>query len=486
MKKMLRKAMLMLPVILLMLPMLSFAKETKKPAMVQGFKVVSTTENSVKLSWKPVSKATSYKIYSDKSKKKLVHKGTDTTFTHKNLPSKKGHSYYIWSSNSAGDSIDYNYAWGETKKSTIQAVTRPTMVQNFKVTSVTENSVGLKWDAVKGATSYKIYLNNDKSKEVYNGSSTSFTHKNLQSGTDYEYYIYSHNSAGTSYDYNYAWAYTNEQEEPVTPPPVTEPETPVVPPASPLKERIANVVDYKYYLNDGSPEITQKMKTMDLVVVEPLGHTKESIKEVRDSGTIVFAYINSMEADKWNEELYSKFVESDFWHDSKGNRMYHSEWDSYELDMTSQHTQELLLEEIEKLVVNGGYDGVFLDTVGNIDSYHTGQDNINQQKAMKQFMQKIKERFNGLPIAQNWGFTTLEDYTAPYVDFIMWEGFNPSYINGNEWASEQIKMLQQKRSEYGVQTFTVSYEEKDKARALAESYGFKNLYNPAGSYYNTW
>ncbi len=200
MKKLLSKVMLLLSVILLMLPLSSLAKEVKPPT-VQNFKVVSTTENSIKLSWKAVSTATSYKIYSDKSKKKLVYKGKDTTFTHKNLPSKKGHNYYIWSSNSAGDSVNYKYAWGETKKATKQTVTRPTMVQNFKVVSVTENSVNLKWDAVKGATSYKIYLNNDKSKEVYNGSSTSFTHKNLKSGTDYEYYVYSHNSAGTSYDY---------------------------------------------------------------------------------------------------------------------------------------------------------------------------------------------------------------------------------------------------------------------------------------------
>lgn len=39
--------------------------------------------------------------------------------------------------------------------------------------------------------------------------------------------------------------------------------------------------------------------------------------------------------------------------------MYFSEWDSYLVDMTSAHYQELLLEEIKTQIVQKGLDGVF-------------------------------------------------------------------------------------------------------------------------------
>ena len=50
--------------------------------------------------------------------------------------------------------------------------------------------------------------------------------------------------------------------------------------------------------------------------------------------------------------------------------------------------QEVLLIEIEKQVVQKGLDGVFLDTVGNIDSYLQPHEQQMQNKAIRKFMKK--------------------------------------------------------------------------------------------------
>ncbi|TCN25406.1 hypothetical protein [Mesobacillus foraminis] len=47
-------------------------------------------------------------------------------------------------------------------------------------------------------------------------------------------------------------------------------------------------------------------------------------------------------------------------------------------------------------------------------------------------------------------------------------------------------VLKKIRKQYGIQVMTISFKEEKDSRALAETHGFKNLYHPAGSYYNEW
>ncbi|WP_338753354.1 endo alpha-1,4 polygalactosaminidase [Bacillus sp. FJAT-52991] len=253
-----------------------------------------------------------------------------------------------------------------------------------------------------------------------------------------------------------------------------------------IKQRLADVETYKYYLDKGTDTIGEQMKQMDLVIVEPIEMQQKYIDAARSNGTLIYGYINAMEADKWNEEFYSQLTEEDFYKDEHGEKMYFEEWDSYMMDMTSPHYQEILLEEIQKQVVQKGLDGVFLDTVGNIDSYLPEQEQAEQNEAMKAFMQKIKQQYNGLSIAQNWGFHTLANYTAPYIDFIMWEDFSYNVVGEDEWALHMIEQLKQVRNEYGTQVMAVGFDDEEQSRELALKHQFKFLYNPEGSYYNNW
>jgi len=193
-----------------------------------------------------------------------------------------------------------------------------------------------------------------------------------------------------------------------------------------------------------------------------------------------------MEADKWNSALYSQLNKADFYKDAHGEKMYFSEWDSYLMDMTSQHYQKLLLEEIQKQIVQKGLDGVFLDTVGNINSYLPEKEQEAQNEAMLSFIKKIKQQYTGLSVAQNWGFQTLADYTVPYIDFIMWENFSYDVVGEDDWALDRMEQLVHIRDKFGTQVMAIGFEDEEKSRALAEKYQFKFFYSPAGSHYNTW
>ncbi|KOS63200.1 endo alpha-1,4 polygalactosaminidase [Lysinibacillus agricola] len=253
-----------------------------------------------------------------------------------------------------------------------------------------------------------------------------------------------------------------------------------------IQDRLAAVKEYKYYLDTGNDKIGKEMAKMDLVIVEPIEMQQKYIEHAQKNGTLIYGYINAMEADKWNSELYSQLNEEDFYKDEHGEKMYFSEWDSYLMDMTSKHYQELLLKEIQKQIVQKGLDGVFLDTVGNINSYLPENEQATQNEAMLSFIKKIKQQYNGLSVAQNWGFQTLADYTAPYIDFIMWENFSYDVVGEDEWSLDRMQQLVKIREKFGTQVMTIGFNDKKKSRALAEKYRFKFFYSPAGSYYNTW
>ncbi|MEK3800634.1 endo alpha-1,4 polygalactosaminidase [Peribacillus sp. FSL H8-0477] len=253
-----------------------------------------------------------------------------------------------------------------------------------------------------------------------------------------------------------------------------------------IKGKLAEVEQFNYYLDEGTQAIGEEMKKVDLVIIEPILMQEEYITAAQDSGTLVYGYINSMEADKWNQALYHQLLENDFYKDKNGNKMYFEKWDSYLMDMSSEHYQHILLEEIKAQITDKKLDGVFLDTVGNIDSYLSGSEQKTQNEALTSFVKKIKNENGNLSIAQNWGFDTLAKYTAPYVDFIMWEDFSYSVVREDEWALEKMDQLKQIRNRYHTQVVTIAFKDEEKSKQLARKHGFKFLYHPEGSYYNKW
>ena len=94
----------------------------------------------------------------------------------------------------------YNSYWHEKDASedgvrvavsTKQAIcTKPSQVQNLKQTKATKNSISMTWDAVAGASSYKILIfENYDYKTVATSKTNSVTIKGLDASSNIEYYV---------------------------------------------------------------------------------------------------------------------------------------------------------------------------------------------------------------------------------------------------------------------------------------------------------
>lgn len=248
---------------------------------------------------------------------------------------------------------------------------------------------------------------------------------------------------------------------------------------------LSKMKNYKIFYDSPNKNILREMKNYDVVIIEPVYYTRQQVKAIQRAGTKVYGYINSMEADRWNEALYTQMEEKDFFH-RHGSRVYYKQWDSYLMNMDEEHYRQVLLNEVTKQVHAKGCDGVFLDTVGNIDDEHENDPEIlrTQRTAMAAFMQIIKDKHPKLAFIQNWGFDTLSTVTYPFVDGIMWGGFEYSAIVGDEWAQQKIAKLKQLRKKHKIQVLTVSGREEEESRKYAEAHGFCHFHSPHG--YNVW
>ena len=77
---------------------------------------------------------------------------------------------------------------------------------------------------------------------------------------------------------------------------------------------LAQIKTYKIYYDSPTPDLLKKMQELDAVMIEPVFYSQEQIQMIQQSGTKVYGYINIMEADKWNTELFNQLNEYDFFY----------------------------------------------------------------------------------------------------------------------------------------------------------------------------
>ena len=151
-------------------------------------KVTATTAGSttIKVTWKKVTGATSYRVYystNNKSWKSVTSKKTSVTLS-KLSANKK---YYIKVQalkKTAGITAAGSYS------ATVNATTRIAQVTGLKASKTTKNSITLTWKKVSGASGYTVYRQNGKKwVKVATVKSNSYTNKKLSRNTSYSYYV---------------------------------------------------------------------------------------------------------------------------------------------------------------------------------------------------------------------------------------------------------------------------------------------------------
>lgn len=144
---------------------------------------VSSTYDSVTISWNSVPGATSYDVMFDSK----VYNTKETSKTINDLEADSGYRYSV-RANNAGGSSSY------TDSKTTQTTVKPPATPNNVDTTATEDSVTVSWERVPGASSYDVTFDD----KTYTTTGTSKTISGLQAGKKYTYSVRANNAGGSS------------------------------------------------------------------------------------------------------------------------------------------------------------------------------------------------------------------------------------------------------------------------------------------------
>lgn len=244
---------------------------------------------------------------------------------------------------------------------------------------------------------------------------------------------------------------------------------------------LLDVNSYKIYYGEIDDSQAKQLSNYDMVVIEPHETTTEHVSEIKESGTIALGYISIMELQTWDEEFVEKVKDTDYLLDD-GEKVYVEDWDTYLMDITNPHYQQLLLDEIEEEIIEKQFDGILLDTVGDIDDfYHDDEEMASYlRNGYVELLQSISEKHSDLLLLQNWGFETLETSSKDYVDAIMWEDFDKNSLKNSKWGQDWIQYFQTLESEENIAVFTVTPDTK--SFKYSKKYGFVPYKNPSSIY----
>ena len=226
----------------------------------------------------------------------------------------------------------------------------------------------------------------------------------------------------------------------------------------------------------------QALMDYELLILEPKAHSKEGLCQLKDAGKLVIAYISIIEISK-DDELFCLLSEDDLI-SFNGSLAINPEYQTYYMDITKEKVRNIIFNRASSYL-KSGYDGIFLDTIGNLDYLASQYLYTNAQKLLNE----VKLAFKSCIIIQNNGFLGLCDYTAKYIDAICFENPPLNTIGNLLWTYSAIKRLNMVAKEHNLKVLLLEEDIYNKSsiknffmRRIAKNNGW--LYYKGAKYYN--
>lgn len=219
-------------------------------------------------------------------------------------------------------------------------------------------------------------------------------------------------------------------------------------------ERFARAGNFAIYYGTGRGG---DLAAFDVAVVEPAGQSPESVAAMQSSGTLVLAYLSVVEVPPWDPEL--KLLKPGDLLQLNGRPYRNEAYGNYLADLRSARWNGLLLHRAGSLLERSGYDGLFLDTIGDVESLALdGGQAGSLLLAAASLVGRMRAMFGGYVLVQNNGLERLCLLTGDYVNGICWE--NPSLGAPGPWARAVVSRLEALRNK-GVKVMILLEEQPD-------------------------
>jgi hypothetical protein len=225
----------------------------------------------------------------------------------------------------------------------------------------------------------------------------------------------------------------------------------------------------------------EELSSFDVAIVEPKGQKPESIKALHEKGILVVSYLSAMEIHPSFAE-YKLLDEEDFLK-VNGKPLINKAYGTYIADLRSRRWNDMVYHAAGRLIYHSGFDGVFLDTIGDVEMPEIPEECREAQiLSAVGMIARIRKLSDDCVIIQNNGLERLCEQTAEIIDGICWE--NPPFGRQEslEWTEAMLRKLKGLREKSGITVFLlVEDDEIEIAKKIARENNYL-LYNAPTGY----
>ena len=194
---------------------------------------------------------------------------------------------------------------------------------------------------------------------------------------------------------------------------------------------VADAKSWCLYYGGWATNVVDRLSRYELVVVDPaaLGaKADETIAALRERGCLVAGYLSCFEVAKWHR--YLPRVKEEWRVKVDGKNWV--PWGANEAaSLAEPEWRALLVELMRTEVFDHGCDGVFMDTLADLD--HPGlpeDERARQLEGLGKFAEAYDAAYPDKFFVGNWTIQRTLPVLAPHIDALCWEDFDPKHFDG--------------------------------------------------------
>lgn len=221
---------------------------------------------------------------------------------------------------------------------------------------------------------------------------------------------------------------------------------------------VGDVRSWCLYYGGWATNVVDRLAPYELVVVDPAalgGKADETIAALHARGCLVAGYLSCFEVAKWHR--YLPRVKEEWRVKVDGKNWV--PWGANEAaSLAEPEWRALLVELMSTEVFDHGCDGVFMDTLADLDNPKLPEEERTRQlDGLGAFAAAYDAAYPDKFFIANWTLQRTLPVLAPHIDALCWEDFEPKHFEGSAsgWMKGIAKKLATESAKHPFRVLTL-------------------------------
>lgn len=249
---------------------------------------------------------------------------------------------------------------------------------------------------------------------------------------------------------------------------------------------LADIRSWALYYGQATPDIADRLGGYDLVVVSPhaLGDdAAQTVAALKARGCLVAGYLSCYEIATW--QPYANRVKPE-WLVKVNGEIWHPFEDNTAASLANEEWRALLIELVKTQVFDVGCDGLFMDTIADLDSdqFPDEELRLRELEGLGMLAAALEETYPDAFFIGNRVLQRTLPAMSSHIDAVCWTDFNPKYFDDfvvRSWIRGIAKGLATRQETHNLRVLSLwnesepgddIVERQERMRRISAEYGY--------------